>query len=222
MPVPGGRGRSLSRISQTKRRTRPTAGKRAAGGATRSTPHHSRAGHPYRSAAPQPFSGIVGHTGPEERFRRFVAGNPHLLGCLRSLCQQPQPLSNKTRANLLLCLRRLLDDLTANGHCLRPDLILRQDFPPQPQYLPRPLSPPDDLLLQQQLRRTDDLPAHALLLTPPLVWLIEITRPVLDRIAAFINKHQVSMHSGLYERDDLLRLLEQQKLQHDSRIPEEQ
>jgi site-specific recombinase XerD len=74
-------------------------------------------------------------------------------------------LSNKTRINLLLCLRRLLEDLASNGHALAPDLIRREDFPPPPHYLPRPLSPQDDRLLQQELRRTDDLTAHALLLT---------------------------------------------------------
>lgn len=90
---------------------------------------------------------------------------PHLVGWFGSLCEPQPPLSNKTRANYLLCLRRLLDDLAANGLSIRPDLIRRQDFPPQPQYLPRPLSLPDDQLLQQELRRTGDLPAQALLLT---------------------------------------------------------
>ena len=47
----------------------------------------------------------------------------------------------------------------------RTTLIRRSDFPPLPKYLPRPLSPEDDALLQQELRRTGDLPAHALLLT---------------------------------------------------------
>ena len=81
------------------------------------------------------------------------------------MCEQTPPLCNKTRGDYLLGLRRLLDDLTANGHAIQPNLIRREDFPPRPQYLPRPLSPPDDQLLQQELRRTDDLPANALLLT---------------------------------------------------------
>jgi site-specific recombinase XerD len=59
----------------------------------------------------------------------------------------------------------LLEDLAANGHSLAPDLIRREDFPPSPHYLPRPLSPQDDQLLQLELRRTDDLLANALLLT---------------------------------------------------------
>ena len=101
------------------------------------------------------------------RVRRLsqLRRDPHLLGWFRSLCQEQPPLSNKTRINLLLCLRRLLEDLAANGHSLSADLIRREDFPPSPHYLPRPLSPQDDQLLQLELRRTDDLLANALLLT---------------------------------------------------------
>jgi site-specific recombinase XerD len=101
------------------------------------------------------------------RVRRLsqLRRDPHLLGWFRSLCEQQPPLSNKFRINLLLCLRRLLEDLAANGHPVAPDLIRREDFPPPPRYLPRPLSPRDDQLLQQELRRTGDLPALALLLT---------------------------------------------------------
>jgi site-specific recombinase XerD len=47
---------------------------------------------------------------------------------------------------------------------LQPDLIRREDFPPEPLYLPRPLSPQEDQLLREELRRTDDLYANALLL----------------------------------------------------------
>ena len=92
-------------------------------------------------------------------------GDPHLLGWFRWLCTQQPPLRNQTRIDYLVCLRRLLDDLAANGHPLAPDLIRRDDFPPQAHYLPRPLPPEDDQRLPQELRRTDDLPAHALLLT---------------------------------------------------------
>jgi site-specific recombinase XerD len=101
------------------------------------------------------------------RLRRLsqLRRDPHLFGWFRSLCEEQPPLSNKTRINLLLCLRRLLEDLAANGHSLSSDLIRREDFPPSPHYLPRPLSPQDDQLLQQELRRTGDLPALALLLT---------------------------------------------------------
>jgi site-specific recombinase XerD len=94
------------------------------------------------------------------QFRR----DPHLLAWFRHLCDQQPPLSNQTRRCYLLCLRRMLDDLAANGHAIAPDLIRLDDFPPTPRYLPRPLSPQDDQLLQQELRRTNDLNANALLL----------------------------------------------------------
>ena len=102
---------------------------------------------------------------PQVRRPSQLRRDPHLLGWFTSLCELQPPLSNKTRGTYLLCLRRVLDDLTVNGHSIQPDLIRRQDFPPNPQYLPRPLSPPDDQLLQQELRRTGDLAANALLLT---------------------------------------------------------
>ena len=91
--------------------------------------------------------------------------DPYLLGWFRWLCEQDPPLRNGTRINLLLRLRRLLQDLAANAHPLPLDLIRRDDFPPPEQYLPRPLSLDDDQRLQQELYRTDDLLTNALLLT---------------------------------------------------------
>ena len=90
--------------------------------------------------------------------------DPHLLGWFRWLSEQQPPRCNKTRICHLIRLRRLLEDLAANGHPLQPDLIRQEDFPPEPRYLPRPLSPQEDELLQEELRRTDDLYADALLL----------------------------------------------------------
>jgi site-specific recombinase XerD len=74
-------------------------------------------------------------------------------------------LSNRTRQDYLLHLRRLLVDLACTGHPLQPGLILTADFPPVPEYLPRALSPEDDRQLQLELSRTDDLLSNALLLT---------------------------------------------------------
>jgi site-specific recombinase XerD len=102
---------------------------------------------------------------PQLRRLSQLRRDPHLLGWFRWLCAQQPPLCNQTRTDYLVRLRRLLDDLAANGHPLPPDLIRREDFPPRPHYLPKPLPPQDDQLLQQELRRTDDLPANALLLT---------------------------------------------------------
>ena len=62
--------------------------------------------------------------------------DPHLFGWFRRLCQQEPSLSNTTRQAYLLQLRRLLDDLAFAGHPLQPGLILTEDLPPRPQYLP--------------------------------------------------------------------------------------
>jgi site-specific recombinase XerD len=101
---------------------------------------------------------------PKVRKLSQLRRDPHLLGWSRSLCDQDPPLCTASRLNYLLQLRRLLQDLADNGHLLQPNLIRREDFPPRPRYLPRPLSPEDDQRLQQQLRHTDDLESNALLL----------------------------------------------------------
>jgi site-specific recombinase XerD len=118
----------------------------------------------YRWAARR-FLGYLRAAFPQVQQTSDLRRDPHILGWFRSLCEQQPPLCNKTRADYLLTLRRLLHDLAANGHVMQPDLIRREDFPPPPTYLPRPLSPQDDQLLQKELRRTDDLSANALLLT---------------------------------------------------------
>jgi site-specific recombinase XerD len=63
-----------------------------------------------------------------------------------------------------MCVRRLLDDLADNGYPVRDALILNQDFPPRDLYLPIPLAPEADAILNDQLRRDDDLLSNALLL----------------------------------------------------------
>jgi site-specific recombinase XerD len=89
--------------------------------------------------------------------------DPHILGWLRNLAEETPPLSRRTRRACLLCVRRLFEDLIANGHPLPHDLLLRQNFPPRDLYLPQALSPDNDALLDRQLRRTDALLANALL-----------------------------------------------------------
>ena len=118
----------------------------------------------YRSAVHR-FLGYLCKAFPQVRRLAQLRRDPHLLGWFRSLCEHQPPLRNGTRINHLTHLRRLLDDLVANGHFIPPDLIRGEDFPPQPRYLPRALSLDDDQLLQQELRRRNDLPANALLLT---------------------------------------------------------
>ena len=101
---------------------------------------------------------------PQLRQISHLRRDPHVLGWFRRLNERQPPLCNKTRIDCLTVLRRLLHDLASNGHPVQPDLIRREDFPPEPRYLPRPLSLQEDQLVQQELRRTDDLYANALLL----------------------------------------------------------
>jgi len=61
--------------------------------------------------------------------------------------------------------------------------------------------------------------ALARYLTPPLAWILERLYPLLGRLSDWLSKHrQLSVHTGLYEKEDLLKLLEQQKVQAGSRI----
>jgi site-specific recombinase XerD len=111
------------------------------------------------------FVGYLRETFPEVRRLSQLRRDPHMLGWFRWLCELRPPVGNHTREQRLLCLRRLLDDLTFQGHPLQAGLIIHEDFPVRPQYLPRPLSPEDDQLLQEELRRADTLYSNALLLT---------------------------------------------------------
>ena len=110
------------------------------------------------------FVAYLRATFPEVRRLSQLRRDPHMLGWLRWLCELRPPIGNHTREQRLLCLRRLLDDLAAQGHPIQPGLILREDFPARPQYLPRALSPEDDRRLQEELCRADHLYSRALLL----------------------------------------------------------
>lgn len=56
-------------------------------------------------------------------------------------------------------------------------------------------------------------------LTPIVAWLLAHLQPITGRISSFINSHRpVSVHTGLYEREDLLTLLDRQRQQPDSRF----
>ncbi|HWB38651.1 MAG TPA: CBS domain-containing protein [Candidatus Saccharimonadales bacterium] len=59
--------------------------------------------------------------------------------------------------------------------------------------------------------------------TPAIVWILNYLHPILSRSADQVEKRFVAVkHTGLFERDDLLELIEKQALQHDNRLtPEE-
>jgi site-specific recombinase XerD len=96
-----------------------------------------------------------------EQLRR----DPHILGWIRHLAARDPALSKTTRRAYLLCVRRLLMALACSGrYALQEGLIVQTDLPRPDHYLPKPLSPENDHLLQQHLRAQDELSSNALLL----------------------------------------------------------
>jgi CBS domain containing-hemolysin-like protein len=61
------------------------------------------------------------------------------------------------------------------------------------------------------------------LATPPIAWILSFLHPLLGRGGDFVEKHVAApQHTGIYERDDLLQLIEYQQSQPDSRITSEE
>ena len=96
-----------------------------------------------------------------EQLRR----DPHILGWLTWLSSRKPPLVNSTRSLHVISLRRLMEEL-AWLHDL-PTLVrlFHPDDVPHPDArFPRPLTPEQDRLIQQELLRRNDIPSNALLL----------------------------------------------------------
>lgn len=54
---------------------------------------------------------------------------------------------------------------------------------------------------------------------PALDKVMQYLHPYLDRIVSFVGRHRpVSLHTGLYDKEDLLQLFERQKVQSDNRV----
>ena len=101
----------------------------------------------------------------EVHSRRQLRRDPHILGWLALLRSHHPPFATITRANHVIYLRRLLEELAWTQHL--PDLahlLGRDDMPRKERHLPRPLTPEQDELVQQELLRRDDLLSNALLL----------------------------------------------------------
>lgn len=61
------------------------------------------------------------------------------------------------------------------------------------------------------------------LVTPPISWLLSYLHPLLSRTVGLVGGHySAPTHTGLFERDDLLRLLDMQQQQADSRLTVEE
>ncbi len=60
-----------------------------------------------------------------------------------------------------------------------------------------------------------------LVATPAIVWLVSHLYPLFERLNTLAKRHRpITIHTGLYEREDLLALLDRQKSQADNRFSE--
>ena len=111
------------------------------------------------------FLNYLGAHYPEVRSLDHLQRDPHLLAWLALLRSQNPPLATITRSNYVIYLRRMLEELAwAQQLPALAHLLGRDDVPRREHHLPRPLTPDQDQLIQQELRRRDDLVSNALLL----------------------------------------------------------
>jgi len=62
-----------------------------------------------------------------------------------------------------------------------------------------------------------------IMVTPVIMWLLNYLHPVLSRSTDNVQKHlSTTQHTGLFERDDVITLIEQQQWQADNRLSEEE
>jgi integrase len=111
------------------------------------------------------FLTYLGATYPDVRSLTQLRRDPHVLGWMARRRSQAPPLTTNSYINVLIALRWTLHEL-AWLHDL-PELahlIRREDIPRLPYRLPRPLSPEQDQLLQQEFLRRNDLGANVFLL----------------------------------------------------------
>lgn len=56
-------------------------------------------------------------------------------------------------------------------------------------------------------------------LAPPIAWILNYLHPIFDRLLGFIRRHRpLTVHTGLYDTQDLIELLDTQQVQADNRI----
>jgi integrase len=102
---------------------------------------------------------------PDVRALEHLRREPHVLGWLTWLASQHPPLVKSTRSLHVISLRRLMEELAWLHE--RPSLVrlFHPDDVPQPAArFPRPLTPEQDRLIQQELLRRNDVTSNALLL----------------------------------------------------------
>ena len=96
-----------------------------------------------------------------EQLRR----DPHILGWMGHLRAQNPPLATATCIGRLFTLRTIFHELARTSHRAElAHLLLREDIPRSPHTLPRPLTPEQDQLFQQEFLRRNDLGGNVFLL----------------------------------------------------------
>ena len=111
------------------------------------------------------FLRYLGEHHPDVRALGQMRRDPHILGWLSWLSSQQPPLVKSTRSLHVISLRRLMEELAWLHE--RPALVrlFHPDDVPQPAArFPRPLTPEQDRLIQQELLRRNDVASNALLL----------------------------------------------------------
>lgn len=70
--------------------------------------------------------------------------------------------------------------------------------------------------------RLTSVGAHlAVWCTPVVVWILSVSQPITGRLAQLLQRFHLGPHTGLYEKEDLQHLIEQQQHQPDNRVSEE-
>jgi len=118
----------------------------------------------YRTTA-EYFLRYLGEHHPGVRVLEQLRRDPHILGWLTSLSSQKPPLVKTTRGLHVLALRRLMEELAWLHNLPALVRLFHPDDVPQPDArFPRPLTPEQDRLIQQELLRRNDVASNALLL----------------------------------------------------------
>ena len=118
----------------------------------------------YRTTA-EYFLRYLGEHHPGVRALDQLRREPHILGWLTWLSSQKPPLVKSTRSLHVLALRRLLEELAWLHELPALVRLFHPDDVPQPDArFPRPLTPEQDRLIQQELLRRNDVASNTLLL----------------------------------------------------------
>jgi integrase len=111
------------------------------------------------------FLTYLGAQHPEVHSLDQLRRDPHILGWLALLRSHNPPLAAITRANYVVYLRRMLEELAWTQQLpALTHLLGRDDVPRKERHLPRPLTPEQDQLIQRELLRRNDLLSNVLLL----------------------------------------------------------